>query len=63
MKWAVVSVGLILLGVGLRVARQSTDSDEGSRILGLEKAWNLAIEQKDAKALDMILANSSRHWD
>jgi ketosteroid isomerase-like protein len=58
MKWAMVTVSLILLGVGLGAARQSTDSDEGGRILGLEKAWNLALEQKDVKALDMLLANT-----
>ena len=58
MKWAIVTVSLILLGVGLGAARQSTDSDEGGRILGLEKAWNLALEQKDVKALDMLLANT-----
>jgi ketosteroid isomerase-like protein len=58
MKWAIVTVSLILSGVGLSAARQSTDSDEGGRILGLEKAWNLALEQKDVKALDMLLANT-----
>jgi len=58
MKWAILTVSLILSGVGLSAARQSTDSDEGGRILGLEKAWNLALEQKDVKALDMLLANT-----
>jgi ketosteroid isomerase-like protein len=27
-------------------------------VLALEKAWNLALEEKDAKALDMLLANT-----
>ena len=58
MKWAILTVSLILSGVGLSAARQSADSDEGGRILGLEKAWNLALEQKDVKALDMLLANT-----
>ena len=58
MKWAILAVSLILSGVGLSAARQSSDSDEGGRILGLEKAWNLALEQKDVKALDMLLANT-----
>jgi ketosteroid isomerase-like protein len=40
-------------------ARQaSNSSDEGGRVLALEKAWNHALEQKDAKALDMLLANT-----
>src|SRR6516225_2299452 len=58
MKRAMVIVSLILLVVGLGSARQSTDSDEGGRILALEKAWNFALEQKDVKALDMLLANT-----
>src|SRR5215470_6367826 len=58
MKWVILAVSLILSGVGLSAARQSSDSDEGGRILGLEKAWNLALEQKDVKALDMLLANT-----
>jgi hypothetical protein len=52
MKRAMVIVSLILLVVGLGSARQSTDSDEGGRILALEKAWNFALEQKEVKALD-----------
>ena len=58
MKWAILTVSVILLSVGLSAARQSADSDEGGRILGLEKAWNLALEQKDVKALDMLFGNT-----
>jgi hypothetical protein len=58
MKWAIVAISLVLLGVGLGRAQQSSDSDEGGRILGLEKAWNHALEQKDTRALDMLLANT-----
>ena len=35
---------------------QSAISDEGGRVLGLEKAWNKAIEVKDTKALEQLLA-------
>jgi ketosteroid isomerase-like protein len=35
---------------------QSAASDEGGRVLSLEKAWNKAIEVKDTKALDQLLA-------
>lgn len=31
-------------------------TDEGGRVLALEKAWNHALESKDTKALDMLLA-------
>jgi len=37
---------------------QSSASDEGGRVLGLENAWNHAIEVKDTKALDMLLAST-----
>jgi ketosteroid isomerase-like protein len=33
-------------------------SDEGGRVLGLETAWNHAIEAKDTKALDQLLAST-----
>lgn len=39
-------------------AGQTSLSDEGGRILGLENAWNHALEAKDAKALDMILGRT-----
>ena len=32
--------------------------DEGGRVLALEKAWNHALEEKNTKALDMLLANT-----
>jgi len=37
---------------------QSAASDEGGRVLGLEKLWNKAIEAKDTKALDQLLAST-----
>jgi ketosteroid isomerase-like protein len=37
---------------------QNNPSDEGGRVLGLETAWNHAIESKDTKALDMLLAST-----
>jgi ketosteroid isomerase-like protein len=54
----IVAVGILLLGVALAVAQQKNLDDEGGRILGLENAWNHALESKDAKALDMILAST-----
>jgi len=40
----------------VRGAAQNSSSDEGGRVLGLENAWNHAVEAKDTKALDMLLA-------
>jgi hypothetical protein len=49
---------LFLLGVAFATARQNSGSDEGGRVLALEKVWSRALEQKDSKALDMLLANT-----
>jgi len=58
MKTFMVAGGLLLLGVAFATARQANLSDEGGRVLALEKAWNLALEEKNTKALDMLLAST-----
>jgi len=65
MKRATVARGAMVLLLitalaqqGMMQAQQKSMSDEGGRILALEKAWNHALEAKDAKALDMLLANT-----
>ena len=58
MRKTFVVVGILLLGVALTVGQQKSLDDEGGRVLALENAWNHALEAKDAKALDMILANT-----
>jgi ketosteroid isomerase-like protein len=58
MKRLLVMVGLLLTGVAIALAQQSSSSDDGGRILALEKAWNKALEAKDTKALDMLLAST-----
>ena len=57
-KRAIIAGSVLLLGVAIAVAQQSGVSDEGGRVLALEKAWNHALEAKDTKALDMLLANT-----
>ena len=57
-KMILVVATTMMLGVGLGVAQQKGTIDEGGRVLALEKAWNHALEEKNAKALDMILANT-----
>jgi ketosteroid isomerase-like protein len=47
---------LLLSVVAFVAAHQNTSSDEGGRVLALEKVWNRALEEKDSKALDMLLA-------
>src|SRR5258708_27430733 len=58
MKGTIIAGGLLLLAVGISLAQQSKISDEGGRVLALETAWNHALDNKDATALDMLLANS-----
>jgi ketosteroid isomerase-like protein len=58
MKILLVGCASLLSIAAFAAARQNGPSDEGGRVLALEKAWNRALEEKDAKALDMILANT-----
>jgi hypothetical protein len=58
MKRLSVCVAFCLFAVALTVARQNNDADEGGRVLALEKVWNHALEQKDTKALEMLLADT-----
>jgi len=58
MKRTIIAGSLLLLAVAIALAQQSNVSDEGGRILALETAWNHALEAKDAKALEMLLANT-----
>jgi ketosteroid isomerase-like protein len=55
---SMAAVGVLLLGVALSAAGQESDSEEGGRVLELEKAWNHALEEKNSNALDMLLANT-----
>lgn len=57
MQRTVVAGGFLLLGVAMTLAQQGDNSDNGGRVLALETAWNRAIEAKDTKAIDMLLAD------
>lgn len=48
---------LLLVGFSAISAQQGGMSDDAGRVLALETAWNHAIETKDTKAIDMILAD------
>jgi ketosteroid isomerase-like protein len=49
---------MLLAAAVLPASQQSGLSDEGGRVLALETAWNHALESKDVKALEMVLANT-----
>ncbi len=59
MKKVVAAGVVLLLGVIMTLAQQGNTSDSGGRVLALESAWNHAIEAKDSKAIDMLLADET----
>jgi ketosteroid isomerase-like protein len=54
------AVMVLLLGVAMETARarQGGRSDEGGHVLALDNSWNRALETKDTKALDLLLADT-----
>ena len=57
----IIAAGMaFLLGVAMATAwaRQRSRSDEGSHVLALDNSWNRALETKDTKALDLLLADT-----
>jgi ketosteroid isomerase-like protein len=55
----IIAAGMVLLlGMGMSWAQQRTRSDEGGHILALDNSWNRALETKDTKALDLLLADT-----
>ncbi|HWY44815.1 MAG TPA: nuclear transport factor 2 family protein [Candidatus Sulfotelmatobacter sp.] len=58
MKKTFVFLAALLVAAAITASGQGNVSDEGGRVLALEKAWNHALEVKDSKALDMLLATT-----
>lgn len=58
MKYLMLAGVLLLIIVALAPARQNTSSDEAGRVLALGNVWNRALQEKDTKALEMLLANT-----
>jgi len=50
----------LLLGVTMSWPQQSarSSSEAGSHVLALDNSWNRALETKDTKALDLLLADT-----
>ena len=58
-KWIAAGIVLLLALATLTAsARQRGRSDEGGHILALDNSWNRALETKDTKALDLLLADT-----
>lgn len=56
LRFAVVAAWFIAATAPGGVPAQSPAKDDSARIIALEQAWNRAIEAKDTKALDQLLA-------
>lgn len=56
-KNSIVAGVVLLLVIAVALASQTGLSSDGGQVLALETAWNHAIEAKDVKALDMLLAD------
>ena len=57
----IIAAGIVLLlalATLTAFARQRGRSDEGGHILALDNSWNRALETKDTKALDLLLADT-----
>ena len=54
----IAAAATILLAVAMAASQQPPRSDEGSHILALDNSWNRALETKDTKALDLLLADT-----
>ena len=58
MKKTFAILAALLVVAAISASGQGNTSDEGGRVLALETAWGHAIEAKDTKALDMLLAST-----
>jgi len=56
-KKAIIAGSVVLLGIAISLASQTGMSSDQGQVLALETAWNHALEVKDTKALDMLLAD------
>lgn len=53
-----LSLVTVLLPALHFASAQTRRSDEGAHVLALDNSWNRALESKDTKALDMLLADT-----
>jgi ketosteroid isomerase-like protein len=58
MKPAIAMAVAFLFSVPMVLAGQSTLSDDSARVQALDNSWNHALETKDTKALDLLLAEA-----
>jgi ketosteroid isomerase-like protein len=57
-KQSILVAGVLLVAIALAWSPLKGSSTEAGQILALETAWNHALEAKDTKALDLLLADT-----
>jgi ketosteroid isomerase-like protein len=58
MKRVTLGLTALLICSAVILPQQTGLTDDGGKVLALEKAWNHALEAKDTKALDQLLAGT-----
>lgn len=56
-------LAVLMLTLSVAPAQESRRSDEGAHVLALDNSWNRALEAKDIKALDLLLADTLKSVD
>ncbi|HEY7095962.1 MAG TPA: nuclear transport factor 2 family protein [Terriglobales bacterium] len=57
------TLAILMLTLSVAHAQDSRRSDEGKLVLALDNSWNRALEAKDIKALDLLLADTLKSVD
>ena len=57
------TIAMLMLTMSAALAQESQRSAEGARVLALDNSWNRALEGKDVKALDLLLADTLKSVD
>lgn len=60
---SVWTLALVTLALSVVQAQESHRSDAGAHVLALDNSWNRALESKDIKALDLLLADTLKSVD
>ena len=56
-------LAMLVLPLSVALAQDGHHSSEGAHVLALDNSWNLALVEKDIKALDMLLADTVKSVD
>ena len=57
------TLAVLMLTLSVALAQESQRSGEGAHVLALDNSWNRALEAKDIKALDLLLADTLKSVD